>query len=119
MKEVKFRWVDKYLIHMSLKTKFSVLAIIPIIALIGLSVLLNSVHKQNQLDAQVAQAQIFNQQFNDVIDIASQHMSETDLKAFLGAVDGNIAIYNQHLVSLRCKLKMAEIALSTTNILTA
>lgn len=40
MREVKFRWIDQYLIHMTLKTKFTILAIIPIITLMGLSYIL-------------------------------------------------------------------------------
>ncbi|WP_394203502.1 methyl-accepting chemotaxis protein [Shewanella waksmanii] len=42
MKEVKFRWIDQYLIHLTLKAKFTILAILPIITLIGLSVVLYS-----------------------------------------------------------------------------
>ncbi|MBR9727070.1 methyl-accepting chemotaxis protein [Shewanella intestini] len=47
MKEVKFRWVDQFLIHMSLKTKFTILAIVPMLMMIGLTVFLNHQHQKN------------------------------------------------------------------------
>lgn len=42
MKEVKFRWIDQYLIHMTLKTKFAILALVPMIMIVGLAVFLIS-----------------------------------------------------------------------------
>ena len=47
MREVKFRWIDQYLIHMTLKTKFSILAIVPMIMIIGLTYFLNTQQSQN------------------------------------------------------------------------
>ncbi|MCG9696856.1 methyl-accepting chemotaxis protein [Shewanella sp. Isolate11] len=66
MREVKFRWIDQYLIHMTLKTKFTILAVIPIITLVGLSFILYSQfndqlinsHKQTSLDEAQKMAQI-------------------------------------------------------------
>ncbi|WP_298776584.1 methyl-accepting chemotaxis protein [uncultured Shewanella sp.] len=58
MKEVKFRWVDQYLIHMTLRTKFAILAILPMLALVVLTLVqthqLNS-HFQIQLAQQAKQ----------------------------------------------------------------
>ncbi|NKF51594.1 methyl-accepting chemotaxis protein [Shewanella sp. WXL01] len=42
MKEVKFRWIDQYLIHMNLKTKFTILAVVPMLMIIGLTIFLNN-----------------------------------------------------------------------------
>jgi len=42
MKEVKFRWIDQYLIHMTLKTKFAILALVPMFMIVGLAVFLNT-----------------------------------------------------------------------------
>ena len=47
MREVKFRWIDKYLIQMTLKTKFTTLAVVPMLMLIGLTVFLNHQHVSN------------------------------------------------------------------------
>ncbi|MGI2260790.1 methyl-accepting chemotaxis protein [Shewanella sp. GXUN23E] len=47
MKEVKFRWIDKYLIHLSLKAKFTILTLLPA-ALFGLYALAQfHTHSQN------------------------------------------------------------------------
>lgn len=47
MKEVKFRWIDQYLIHMTLKTKFTILAVVPMLMIIGLTLFLNNLHADN------------------------------------------------------------------------
>ncbi|WP_028762067.1 methyl-accepting chemotaxis protein [Shewanella colwelliana] len=82
MKEVKFRWVDQYLIHMTLKTKFSILAIIPIITLMGLSYILYS-----QFTAQVSQSYQNSstqqaQQMAQLIDISSRYIPESEQQAY-------------------------------------
>ncbi|GIU12553.1 MULTISPECIES: methyl-accepting chemotaxis protein [unclassified Shewanella] len=99
MKEVKFRWVDKYLIHMTLKTKFALLAIIPIFTLLGLSALLNNQYKQNLLDSQVTQTKKFNQTLNQALDVAYQHISPENKKAFLTAIKGDLSVYEQQNAS--------------------
>ncbi|MCW8327701.1 methyl-accepting chemotaxis protein [Photobacterium sp. SDRW27] len=40
MKEVAFRWIDKYLIHLTLQEKFYLLFLLPIIAVLGVSAIL-------------------------------------------------------------------------------
>lgn len=82
MKEVKFRWVDQYLIHMTLKTKFSILAIIPIITLMGLSYILYSQFtaqvSQSYQDSSTQQAQ----QMAQLIDISSRYIPESERQSF-------------------------------------
>ncbi|MCG9730682.1 methyl-accepting chemotaxis protein [Shewanella sp. Isolate13] len=95
MKEVKFRWVDKYLIHMTLKSKFALLAIIPIITLLGLSALLNSEYRQNLVDSQVAQTQEFNQTLSHTLDTAYQYIPAENRDAFLNALNGQVAVHQQ------------------------
>ena len=95
MKEVKFRWVDKYLIHMTLKAKFAVLAIIPIIALIGLTILLNAGYKQNLQENQVKQTQNFNQKLNKALDTAYQYIPQEDKAAYLESLQGELTITHQ------------------------
>lgn len=99
MKEVKFRWVDKYLIHMTLKSKFALLAIIPIMTLLGLSALLNSEYKQNAIDNQVAQTQEFNQTLNHALDTAYQYIPDENRDAFLTALNGEVTLYQQQSAS--------------------
>ncbi|MGS0680102.1 methyl-accepting chemotaxis protein [Shewanella sp. 125m-7] len=92
MKEVKFRWVDKYLIHMTLKTKFALLAIIPIITLVGLAIFLNSEYKQNLIDSQISQTQEFNQKLNNALDAAYQYIPEENRAHFVNAITGDITL---------------------------
>ncbi|CAM4095583.1 methyl-accepting chemotaxis protein [Shewanella aquimarina] len=76
MREVKFRWIDQYLIHMTLKTKFTILAIIPIITLMGLSYILygqfNSQLKQSHQHSALADAQ----KMAELIDLSLQYVAD-------------------------------------------
>ena len=76
MREVKFRWIDQYLIHMTLKTKFTILAIIPIITLMGLSYILygqfNSQLKQSHQQSALADAQ----KMAELIDLSLQYVAD-------------------------------------------
>ncbi|WP_394147052.1 methyl-accepting chemotaxis protein [Shewanella atlantica] len=87
MKEVKFRWIDQYLIHMTLKTKFSILAIVPIITLIGLALLLNSQFQselnQTHQNANLRQAQ----DINAIVDIGYDFIAESKRAEYLQAVN--------------------------------
>ncbi len=42
MKEIPFRWIDKYLIHLKIQEKFYLLFLLPVVALITLTLVLNS-----------------------------------------------------------------------------
>ncbi|MEP7844722.1 methyl-accepting chemotaxis protein, partial [Vibrio parahaemolyticus] len=42
MKEIPFRWIDKYLIHLKIQEKFYLLFILPLLALVILTLVLNS-----------------------------------------------------------------------------
>ncbi|MCL1140405.1 methyl-accepting chemotaxis protein [Shewanella pneumatophori] len=95
MKEVKFRWVDKYLIHMTLRAKFAVLAIIPIITLLSLAVLLNANYKQNLIESQIAQTDEFNRSLNNALNTAYQFVPQEQRKAFLTALQGEISVNHQ------------------------
>ncbi|QIR14354.1 methyl-accepting chemotaxis protein [Shewanella aestuarii] len=53
MKEVKFRWIDQYLIHMTLKTKFTILAVVPMLMIIGLTLFLNHQHSKNLISSSI------------------------------------------------------------------
>lgn len=42
MKEIPFRWIDKYLIHLKIQEKFYLLFVLPLLALVILTLVLNS-----------------------------------------------------------------------------
>ncbi|MEL7458756.1 MAG: methyl-accepting chemotaxis protein, partial [Pseudomonadota bacterium] len=42
MKEIPFRWIDKYLIHLKIQEKFYLLFFLPLLALVILTLVLNS-----------------------------------------------------------------------------
>lgn len=67
MKEVKFRWIDQYLIHMTLKTKFAILAVVPMLMIIGLTLLLNSQHQAQSLKHSLEQQSQFVEHINTLV----------------------------------------------------
>lgn len=78
MKEVKFRWIDQYLIHMTLKTKFAILAVIPMVMLIGLALFLNAHNKEILIQSQLATLLHNAKQINQ---LSSQSLSLADLSS--------------------------------------
>ncbi|ASJ96560.1 methyl-accepting chemotaxis protein [Shewanella marisflavi] len=86
MREVKFRWIDQYLIHMTLKTKFTILAIIPIITLMGLSYILygqfNNQLKQSHQQSALADAQ----KMVALIDLSQQYVPKTQADSYQQAL---------------------------------
>lgn len=100
MKEVKFRWIDQYLIHMTLKTKFTILAIIPIITLLGLaSILYGQFNNQLRQSHQVTSVN-YAQQLADVIELSSQYIPTEQQVAFKRALtQQQIATYTESLTA--------------------
>ena len=78
MKEVKFRWVDQYLIHMTLKTKFAILSIIPMLMIIGMALFLNQQTQQTLLQGQLNSLQNAAQQINQVTGSLYNRLSEQE-----------------------------------------
>ncbi|WP_299495659.1 methyl-accepting chemotaxis protein [uncultured Shewanella sp.] len=100
MKEVKFRWVDQYLIHMTLKTKFAILAILPILALIVLTLVLSTQfnsHFQTQLARQTQQQE---QAINQLSAQAQTILSKTELDTFRRQMTHNMAAINTQNTAL-------------------
>lgn len=77
MREVKFRWIDQYLIHMTLKTKFTILAIIPIITLVGLSFILQQQFNQQLTNSHMNSALTSANKIAQIIEL-SQHYIPTE-----------------------------------------
>ncbi|MCW3172383.1 methyl-accepting chemotaxis protein [Shewanella subflava] len=97
MKEVKFRWIDQYLIHMTLKTKFSILAIVPMLMIIGLTVFLNHQHANNLMSNTINNQLQFITQANNYLDDAYNLIDETkhnDLNSQLSNTSQLIAVDN-------------------------
>lgn len=66
MKEVKFRWIDQYLIQMTLRTKFAILALVPMLMIVGLAILLTQQFKHNLLQNHLNELQSSSQTINQV-----------------------------------------------------
>lgn len=66
MKEVKFRWIDQYLIHMTLKTKFAILALVPMFMIVGLAVFLNTQFRDTLLESHLNGIQDSSQKINQL-----------------------------------------------------
>ncbi|QSX42289.1 methyl-accepting chemotaxis protein [Shewanella cyperi] len=89
MKEVKFRWIDKYLIHMTLKTKFAILAVVPIVLLVGLALALDSKFSGTMEQVQIQQARMMADRINQVAEAALANLPEDKKQDFLTGLDGN------------------------------
>jgi methyl-accepting chemotaxis protein len=77
MKEVKFRWIDQYLIHMTLKTKFTILAVVPMLMIIGLTLFLNNLHADNLQKTNNNNQLQFIKQANDYMESAYDLIDES------------------------------------------
>lgn len=93
MKEVKFRWVDKYLIHLTLRAKFAVLAIIPILTLIGLTLVLANHFDDNIQQSQLQQAEQYTQKINNALANAYEYIPEENKQQFLNSLNGDVKLH--------------------------
>lgn len=94
MKEVKFRWIDQYLIHMTLKTKFAILAVVPILVLFVLTFLLNQRFDQQLIEQQINQLESQSVQINQIIEQTLPLIPEQSQASFLGQLNGQIQVVN-------------------------
>ncbi|WP_297891435.1 methyl-accepting chemotaxis protein [Shewanella sp.] len=96
MKEVKFRWIDQYLIHMTLKTKFAILALVPMLMMVGFAVFLNNQFQQTQLENHLATLQSSSQKINQVAGLLYEKSAEQERQALEGQLrrdlQGNVSI---------------------------
>lgn len=92
MKEVKFRWIDQYLIHMTLKTKFAIMSIVPIVTLIALTWMLNLNFQEVATKNQQMQSVVANNQINQVIDKAYAFIPEAEQKKFNNQLPSNVKL---------------------------
>jgi methyl-accepting chemotaxis protein len=104
MKEVKFRWIDQYLIHMTLKTKFAILAIVPIVVVVILTLLLNQRFSEELKGQQASQAQLQSERINSLIDQAFKYIPEQDRQNFLGQLGSQLSV--QSMDGLNSELQM-------------
>ncbi|ODR87348.1 methyl-accepting chemotaxis protein [Shewanella xiamenensis] len=78
MKEVKFRWIDQYLIHMTLKTKFAILALVPMFMIVGLAVFLNTQFRDTLLESHLHGLQDTSQKINQLAAQISSKLPEQE-----------------------------------------
>lgn len=57
MKEITFRWVDKYLIHLKLQEKFYLLFLLPLLAVMNVAFVLMDVADKQKIDIMTSQLQ--------------------------------------------------------------
>ncbi|MDT3272950.1 methyl-accepting chemotaxis protein [Shewanella sp. SP2S2-4] len=96
MKEVKFRWIDQYLIHMTLKTKFAILSIVPMLMIVGLAIFLDNQSQQTLVQGQLNGLQNASQQINQVTGTLYNKLPEQERQAILSQlsrdIKGNVSI---------------------------
>jgi methyl-accepting chemotaxis protein len=77
MKEVAFRWIDKYLIHLKLQEKFYLLFLLPLIAIISVSAILVDAANEQRIE-------ITTNQLNTTATLLSKYnVSQSDAAALL------------------------------------
>ncbi|MBT1445603.1 methyl-accepting chemotaxis protein [Shewanella sp. JM162201] len=92
MKEVKFRWIDQYLIHMTLKTKFAILAIVPVLLLIALAWVLNMRAQETLQSSQLALLSQQVQQVNQMATSALAVIPEAQQSQFIQSTSSDYRI---------------------------
>lgn len=96
MKEVKFRWIDQYLIHMTLKTKFAILSIVPMLMIVGLALFLDNQSQQTLIQGQLNSLQNASQQINQVTGSLYNKLPEPERQTILSQlsreIKGNVSI---------------------------
>lgn len=77
MKEIAFRWIDKYLIHLKLQEKFYLLALLPIITTVVICGLLTSAAHQQQ-------STLLEDQVNTTVNLLSKYqVSQADAQSII------------------------------------
>ncbi|MCL1076836.1 methyl-accepting chemotaxis protein [Parashewanella spongiae] len=92
MKEVKFRWIDKYLIQTTIRAKFIILACISIFTLLFLSFLLNQkytdISKTTRLSSSIANVS----QHNILIDKALEFIPGSKQQTFIANLSPELQV---------------------------
>ncbi|GGI89119.1 methyl-accepting chemotaxis protein [Shewanella gelidii] len=99
MKEVKFRWIDKYLIHMTLRTKFAVLALVPILILILFAYLLLASHQASTQHILANLTQTQSQHINKTIEIALKQLPESAHQNFIQQLPAQLQVMPKNSAS--------------------
>ncbi|GIU53269.1 MULTISPECIES: methyl-accepting chemotaxis protein [Shewanella] len=94
MKEVKFRWVDQFLIKLSIKAKFTILAIVPIALILLLTFTLINSFQTTLAKAEIDEAVSLNNTYNHAVDVALNLLDEDKHQAFLSDLDGSSRAVN-------------------------
>ncbi|CAG20589.1 methyl-accepting chemotaxis protein [Photobacterium profundum] len=97
MKEVAFRWIDKYLIHLKIQEKFYLLFLLPLIAIISVSaILVDAANEQrieittNQLNTATALLSKYNVNQSDAVSL----LANSGLKLGNGEISSTVSNMN-------------------------
>ncbi|MFO6422809.1 methyl-accepting chemotaxis protein [Motilimonas sp. KMU-193] len=120
MKEIPFRWIDKYLIHLSIQQKFYLLFFLPILAMVILALMLNSaanslVDRTLQEELQVMKGlievgQLSEQQVRSVLS-GSESVKLGMGPDSIAVLDGKINLYASHHLNLWQGLSTTQVTL--------
>lgn len=99
MKEVKFRWVDQFLIKLTLKSKFTILALIPILTLIGLSFVLYSQFTLQLAQSQQSLALQQTKAISQVVTLSQQFIPQEQRNEFVKQLESTGTVIDQRDLS--------------------
>ncbi len=89
MKEVKFRWIDQFLIKLTIKAKFTILAMVPILLILLLTIALTTSFKTTLAEAEIDEAIALNNTYNHAVEVALDLLNEEQKQTFLSNINGN------------------------------
>ncbi|MGF1761393.1 methyl-accepting chemotaxis protein [Photobacterium sagamiensis] len=122
MKEIAFRWIDKYLIHLKLQEKFYLLFLLPLIAIISVSAILVDAAQEQRIEITTKQLDttaVLFAKYNVSRADASMLLSESGLKLGNGDLSTSVSGLNYSLSavdapSLYSYLSSIQISLTLT-----
>ncbi|OBT11734.1 chemotaxis protein [Shewanella sp. UCD-FRSSP16_17] len=94
MKEVKFRWIDQFLIKLTIKAKFTILAMVPILLILLLTIALTTSFKTTLAEAEIYEAIALNNNYNHAVEVALDLLNEEQKQTFLSNINGNSSAVN-------------------------
>lgn len=117
MKEITFRWIDRYLIHLKLQEKFYLLGLLPLITTIIIcSLLISAAHQQQDI--------LLESQVNTTVALLSKYqVSQTDAQSLIantqltfGSGEFNSSVHNMGYSISAKKMPSLLATLSTTEL---
>ena len=101
MKEVAFRWIDRYLIHITLQEKFYLLFLLPVIALMSVATILADSASQQRIEittqqlettaSLLSQQQVSQADAQRVLANTNLHVGQGDISAYVSGMNYSIS----------------------------